>query len=84
LGTPHEGSPLASYGEWIANIAGNDTTLLQSLKPGADEVFNISRDFQGAYQDLEIICYYEKKQASYIGGIIKREVSDFPKNEVVY
>ena len=53
---------------------GNDKTLVESLKPKAPELFAMSRDFEAAYRDLEIVCYYEKRESSYIAGLKRMAV----------
>ena len=76
LGTPHSGSDSATKGKWIATVAGNDTTLLESLKSGSTELFHIGQDFSAGSRDLSIVCYYEKRESSYIGGLHKVEASE--------
>jgi protein SERAC1 len=68
LGTPHGGSEIASYAKWIATAFGNDTTLVKSLKPGAPELYSLSRDFEAGYKDCKVICYYEKREQSILPG----------------
>jgi hypothetical protein len=76
LGTPHSGSDSVTKGKWIATIAGNDTTLLESLKSGSTELFHIAHDFASASKDLITVCYYEKRKSTYVGGLQKVEVSE--------
>lgn len=76
LGTPHAGSDAATKGKWIAAIAGNDTTLLESLKSGSSELFYLADDFSAASKSLTIVSYYERNKSTYVGGLQKVEVSD--------
>jgi hypothetical protein len=74
LGTPHDGSDAAALGEKIAKILGNNARLLASLKSQSSELFGLSRDFDAEYQELKAICYYEKVERQFIGGMVNLEV----------
>lgn len=65
LGTPHQGSEAAAYGLWFARMKGLETMLLESLEKKSDDLYHIARDFDESYTDLDIVCYYEDKDASY-------------------
>lgn len=65
LGTPHQGSDTAVYGVWLAQAAGYDTTLLQSLRRNSDVLHDIARDFEASHNGTDTVCYYENKDASY-------------------
>lgn len=65
LGTPHQGSEAAVYGAWLTQAAGHDKTLLESLKRNSPALYNIARDFDAGYSHIDIVCFYEDKDASY-------------------
>lgn len=65
LGTPHQGSEAAVYGVWLAQVRGLDKTLLESLKRNSPALHDIARDFEASYGRLDIVCFYEDKDASY-------------------
>ena len=65
LGTPHQGSDVAVYGVWLAQVAGHDTTLLQSLRRNSGVLYDIARDFEASHSSTDTVCYYEGKDASY-------------------
>ena len=65
LGTPHQGSDAAKYGVWLAQVAGGDKTLLESLRRNSPALYDIARDFEASYSDADTVCFYEDKHASY-------------------
>ena len=65
LGTPHQGSDAAVYGVWLAQAAGHDRTLLESLKRHSPDLYGIARDFESSYKNADIFCFYEDRDASY-------------------
>ena len=65
LGTPHQGTEAAVYGVWLAQVAGHDKTLLESLRKNSPALHDIARDFEASYSNTDIICFYEDKDASY-------------------
>ena len=65
LGTPHQGSDTAVYGVWLAQAAGHDKTLLQSLRRNSGLLYDIARDFEASHSGTDTVCYYEEKDASY-------------------
>ena len=65
LGTLHQGSEAAVYGVWLAQIAGHDKTLLESLRRNSPALHDIARDFEASYSNVDIVCFYEDKDASY-------------------
>ena len=75
LGTPHDGTDAAALGEKIAKVLGNNAKLLASLKSQSSELFGLSRDFDAEYQELKVICYYEKLDRQFIKGMVNMEVS---------
>ena len=64
-GTPHHGSDAALYGVWLAQAVGHDKTLLESLKKESSALYEIARDFETSYRDVDMIYFYENKEASY-------------------
>ena len=65
LGTPHQGSDAAVYVVWLAQVAGRDKTLLESLKRDSPALYGVARDFEASYSKADIVCFYEDKDASY-------------------
>lgn len=65
LGTPHQGSDAAVYGVWLAQVAGRDKTLLESLRRNSPALYDIARDFEASHSNADIVCFYEDKDASY-------------------
>ena len=65
LGTPHQGSEAAVYGVWLAQVMGHDKTLLESLRRNSPALHEIARDFEASYSNVDIVCFYEDKDASY-------------------
>ena len=76
LGTPHSGTDAVMKGKWIAAVAGNDATLLESLKSGSTELFHVAQDFSSGTKDLSIVCYYEKEERAYLGGLQNVKVDE--------
>jgi hypothetical protein len=81
LGAPFQGSSAAVYGMWLAQVAGLDSTLLESLKKDSPSLQALSRDFWGSYSDYDIVCFYENRETDY--GPLKRRVC-LRFSEVVY
>jgi hypothetical protein len=65
LGTPFQGSDAATYGKWLAHLAGHDTTLLRSLLKDSQNLRDLSSDFWDSYSDRHMVCFYENKDAEY-------------------
>ena len=65
LGTPHQGSDSAVYGVWLAQAAGHDTTLLESLERNSSVLHEMARDFEASHGGTDMVCFYEDKTASY-------------------
>ncbi|KAI1117128.1 hypothetical protein F5Y14DRAFT_19005 [Nemania sp. NC0429] len=65
LGAPFQGSELAVYGTWIAQVAGLDESLLCILEKDNLHLHGISRDFWASYGKRDIVCFYETKDAEY-------------------
>ena len=65
LGTPHQGSDAAVYGMWLAQAARHDKTLLESLKRNSPALHDVARDFETSYGSVDVVCFYENKEASY-------------------
>ena len=76
LGTPHEGTPIAGYAKFLAMVKGNDPGLVKQLEPNETELFNLSHDFAAEYKHLNITCFYEKLDNTYIGGQLKVPIVD--------
>ncbi len=53
------------YGVWLAQAAGRDKTLLEFLKRCSCDLHGIARDFEKSYDNLDMICFYENKEASH-------------------
>jgi hypothetical protein len=73
LGAPFQGSDVAIFGEWLARLSSLDSTLLQALKRGSRELYELSTDFCGSYGNWDIVCFYEKKD-TYLGGVLNAQV----------
>ena len=61
LGTPHQGSDAAGYGELLAQATGRDITLLRSLTRNSQILHEIAQDFETSYSNVDLVCFYEKK-----------------------
>jgi len=73
LGAPLQGSNVAVFGEWLARLTRLDPTLLQALRKDSRELYELSTDFCGSYNDQDIVCFYEEKDASF-GGLLDAQV----------
>ncbi|KAL9035008.1 MAG: hypothetical protein Q9214_006785, partial [Letrouitia sp. 1 TL-2023] len=65
LGTPFQGSDAAIYGKWLAQLGSLDTTLIKSLEKDSPALHALSSDFWHSYNDRDIVCFYENKDAEY-------------------
>ncbi|MCJ1239064.1 hypothetical protein MMC14_007057 [Varicellaria rhodocarpa] len=65
LGTPHQGSNTTVYDVWLAQAARHDKTLLKSLKKSSPALHDVARDFETSYRSVDVVCFYENKEASY-------------------
>ena len=65
LGTPHQETKAAVFGVRLAQAAGHDKTLLESLKRNSPALDDVARDFETGYTNADIVCFYEDKDASY-------------------
>ena len=65
LGAPFQGSNIATFGEWLAQLSSLDSTLLQALKRGSEELYELSIDFCGSYSNWDLVCFYEKKETNF-------------------
>jgi hypothetical protein len=81
LGAPFQGSEAAIFGEWLARLSWLDPTLLQALRKGSQELYELSIDFCGSYTDWDLVCFYEKKDASF-GGLLNARVCFCPSLSV--
>ena len=76
MGTPHRGSPDASYGKVLGDIAnvvlhmsgsdriigGINTSLFKNLGQESKELIGIAEDFVGRASLLQIISFYETEK----------------------
>ena len=67
LGGPLQGSNAAILGKWLAHLSGLDSTLLKMLEKGSSELCALTTDFYGSYSDWDLVCFYERKEANYLG-----------------
>jgi hypothetical protein len=72
LGAPLQGSNAAIFGEWLAQLLGRDSTLLQALRKDSPGLYDLSRNFWGSYADWDSVCFYENREADY--GLLKTQV----------
>ncbi|KAJ2900154.1 hypothetical protein MKZ38_002568 [Zalerion maritima] len=75
LGTPHNGSSSAKYGEALASIAravgsGSDTTLVHSLREQSPELLKLARNFADIYDAFDIFCFYELEPMAFSKVIV--------------
>lgn len=84
LGTPHEGSGLAKYGEMIQNIAEltiskrffeSQPILLKTLRNDSETLDNINFEFVHIMQKFETCLVYEEATTK-IGPITRRIIVD--------
>lgn len=77
LGTPFAGSDLASFRKWcnsfLAEMVDIDTRVLKLLDKNSSTLFQLSRDFWGAYQSWDIICFYENQVTTYGGRFFRAQ-----------
>ena len=74
LGTPHGGTKIAGYAAFMAKMKRNDPSLVDSLQPSDKDLYALSIDFAAGYNDLRVMCFYEKLQNEYLGGRARVEV----------
>ncbi|MCJ1349815.1 hypothetical protein MMC31_008056, partial [Peltigera leucophlebia] len=60
LGTPHQGSKAAGYGQSLARVLGSDTTLLESLTKHSQVLHEIGQDFETSYSNADLVCFHEE------------------------
>ncbi|KAL1633172.1 hypothetical protein SLS56_003035 [Neofusicoccum ribis] len=93
LGTPFAGSDLASFRKWcntfLAEMVDIDTRVLKLLDKNSSTLFQLSRDFWGAYQGWDIICFYENQVTNYGGRFLKAQTvsensATFPGKRMMY
>lgn len=65
LGAPFQGSDAAIYGKWLAQLGRLDMTLIKSLEKDNPALHALSSDFWHSYNDWDIVCFYENKDAEY-------------------
>jgi hypothetical protein len=73
LGGPFQGSDAALFGQWLAKMSGHDTTLLEMLRKRSPDLYALSTDFYSSHCDFDLICFYEKEKAKFL-GIMKAQV----------
>ena len=76
LGMPHAGTTLAEHAKFLAVVQGNDPELLKQLQPKAQELYDLSHDFAAGYKHLDMMCFYEKLNKTYVGGYLEALVVD--------
>ena len=82
LGTPHNGSSLATCGKIVANIISACTSLspprslLKTLRPDSRALFEISADFVERAKNLQLVSFFEMDRTNL--GFFKAVVS-FPQ-----
>jgi hypothetical protein len=65
LGAPLQGSNAAVFGEWLAQLLGCDSTLLQALRKDSPGLYDLSRNFWGSYANWDSVCFYENRETDY-------------------
>ena len=65
LGAPFQGSDVATYGKWLAELGRRDATLLRLLQRNSADLYDLSSDFWDSDKDLDVVCFYENKDAEY-------------------
>ncbi|KFX98191.1 hypothetical protein V490_02429 [Pseudogymnoascus sp. VKM F-3557] len=75
LGGPFQGSDAALFGQWLAKMSGHDTTLLEMLRKRSPDLYALSTDFYSSHCDFDLICFYEKEKAKFL-GIMKAQIVD--------
>ncbi|TGZ78640.1 TPR repeat-contain NB-ARC [Ascodesmis nigricans] len=81
LGTPHNGSNIASLGKLIANVLAACTplnparVLIASLQKDAEGLFSITADFTKRRRQIHIVSFFETKM-TYIPPFMKRMIVD--------
>ena len=65
LGTPFQGSDAATYGKWLAQLGRLNATLMGSLEKDSPSLHALSLDFWHSYDDWDMLCFYENKDAEY-------------------
>jgi hypothetical protein len=80
LGTPHNGATIAHWGHRIARYISTfrraNADILDTLKPGSQELISIAEDFQHLLiqEDvrIKVFCFYETLPIEPIGIIVER------------
>lgn len=72
LGAPFQGSDVAIFAKWLARLSGLDSTMLKLLERGSPRLHEVSREFGGKYSNIDIVCFYENREADY--GLFKAQV----------
>ena len=63
--TSYHGSEVAVYNVWLVQIMGHDKMLLESFKRNSPAFYEITRNFETSYNNVDIVCFYEDKDALY-------------------
>ncbi|KAI1751937.1 hypothetical protein F4782DRAFT_530881 [Xylaria castorea] len=76
MGTPHQGSPLAGYGEFVSKLwnavqGSASTSSTSQLKTFSRELQTIASDFTELASGMEIVTFYELKNMPYVGRIVE-------------
>jgi hypothetical protein len=77
LGTPFRGSDQAAYGQSLAKFIRlqqeeSSYTLLDTLQKDSPSLDALSIDFWRSYGNLDMVCFYEKRDAKY--GFLRAQV----------
>jgi hypothetical protein len=64
LGTPHNGSSFAAYGEMLVTITkaigmSSDSQVIHSLREMSPELLKLATQFADIYDSFEVYCFYE-------------------------
>lgn len=64
----------STYGKWLAQATGRDTTLLESLTRNSQVLHEIGRDFETSYSNADLDCFYEENK-SFLGVKVCMQLS---------
>lgn len=91
MGTPHRGSPDASFGKILGDVAnlalhvsgthrltgGINRSLIETLGQESKELLAIAEDFVSRASALRIVTYYETKTHPLTNKVVRDSSSDF-------
>jgi hypothetical protein len=74
MGTPHQGSSLAGYGDFVSKLwnaaqGSGSTSTTRQLKTFSHELQAIASDFTVLAVGMDLITFFELKNVPYVGRV---------------